>query len=410
MSVILNNIILLLVLLIGIYIYIRYNYRSPYFIIFVVYFVYLYSVHLDFLFFNFSPVLLNRNVEVEFSSSTFTIINLLSFSFFAGYFLNLKFNNDKYKIIEISYLKIINKPLFYLLLIIFIAYNSNEIITNYGYTRTDIKENVSLGSLLFNNFQRYFFLIFFTSRINNSKLFNIYALSFLLMGILTFEREPIIVFFIAFLFKIKKRKKLFLPAILSISLLFFIANFKAFYTNFLYSTGRGFDSFIESFRSTNFSLSALDPKMSYVIFYDSISVYFEQFSEYRFSYITGFLNQIYRFVFVSDYQTLAEYSSKIYTNNDFGTAFSFMVESILNLWFMGPFILGFVLISVLNYSIKISHIYGNGIIAAVIFVLIKFSRTELSTVIKLQILPLIFTLILINIFLKKDDKHMHTHI
>ena len=87
-----------------------------------------------------------------------------------------------------------------------------------------------------------------------------------------------------------------------------------------------------------------------------------------------------------------------------------MVESILNLWFMGPFILGFILTNVLKYSIKMSHIYGNGIIAAVIFVLIKFTRTELSTIIKLQILPLIFALILIKILLKKDDKHMHTHI
>ena len=407
---ILNNIILLLVLFIGIFIYKKYSYRSPYFIIYAVYFIYLYSVHLDFLFFNFSSVSLSRNVDVEFSSLTFTIINLLSFSFFAGYFLNLKFNDGKYKIIEISYLKIIYKPLFYLLLIIFIAYNLNEIITNFGYDRTYLKGNVSLGSMLFNNFQRYFFLIIFASRIKSSKLFNIYALSFILMGILTYEREPIIVFFLAFLYKTKKRKKIFLPVLLSITLLFIIVNFKNFYINFLYSSGRGFDSFIESFRNTTFSLSGLDPKMSYIIFYDSISLYFEQFSEYIFSYITGILNQIYRFFFESDYQTLAEYSSKIYTNNDFGTAFSFMVESILNFWIIGPFILGFVLTNVLKYSIKISHIYGNGIIAAVIFVLMKFARTELSTIIKLQILPLIFALILINIVLKKDDKHMHTHI
>jgi len=407
---ILNNIILLLVLFIGIFVYKKYSYRSPFFIIYLVYFIYLYSVHLDFLVFDFSSVLLSRNVDVEFNSLTFTIINLLSFSFFAGYFLNLKLNEDKYKIIEISYLKIIYKPLFYLLLIIFIAYNLNEIITNFGYTRTQLRENVSLGSMLFKNFQRYFFLIIFASRIKTSNLFNIYALSFILMGILTFEREPIIVFIIAFLFKIKKRKKIFLPALLSSAILFIIANFKSFYVNFLYSSGKGYDSFIESLRNTTFSLSGLDPKMSYVIFYDSIGVYFEQFSEYRFSYVTGILNQIYRFIFESDYQTLSEYSSKIYTNNDFGTAFSFMVESILNLWFIGPFVLGFVIIYVLKYSIKISHIYGNGIIAAVIFVLIKFCRTELSTVIKLQILPLIFALFLINIFLKKYDKHMHTNI
>ena len=407
---ILNNIILLLVLFIGIFVYKKYSYRSPFFIIYLVYFIYLYSVHLDFLVFDFSSVLLSRNVDVEFNSLTFTIINLLSFSFFAGYFLNLKLNEDKYKIIEIFYLKIIYKPLFYLLLIIFIAYNLNEIITNFGYTRTQLRENVSLGSMLFKNFQRYFFLIIFASRIKTSNLFNIYALSFILMGILTFEREPIIVFIIAFLFKIKKRKKIFLPALLSSAILFIIANFKSFYVNFLYSSGKGYDSFIESLRNTTFSLSGLDPKMSYVIFYDSIGVYFEQFSEYRFSYVTGILNQIYRFIFESDYQTLSEYSSKIYTNNDFGTAFSFMVESILNLWFIGPFVLGFVIIYVLKYSIKISHIYGNGIIAAVIFVLIKFCRTELSTVIKLQILPLIFALFLINIFLKKYDKHMHTNI
>ena len=392
------------------FIYKKYSYRSPYFIIYAIYFIYLYSIHLDFLVFNFTSVSLSRNVDIEFSSLTFTIINLLSFSFFAGYFLNLKFNEGKYKIIEISYLKIIYKPLFYLLLIIFIAYNLNEIITNFGNTRTYLKANVSLGSMLFNNFQRYFFLIIFSSRIKSSNLFNIYALSFILMGILAFEREPIIVFFIAFLFRIKKRKKIFLPVLLSSALLFIIANFKSFYINVLYSSGRGYDSFIESLRNTTFSLSGLDPIMSYIIFYDSISVYFEQFSEYRFSYITGILNQIYRFVFESDYQTLAEYSSKIYTNNDFGTAFSFMVESILNLWFIGPFILGFVLTNVLKYSIKISHIYGNGIIAAIIFVLIKFCRTELSTIIKLQILPLIFALFLINILLKKDDKHMYTHI
>lgn len=399
-----------MVLLIGVYIYKKYSYRSPYFIIYAVYFIYLYSVHLDFLFFNFSPVLLFRNVEVEFSSLTFTIINLLSFSFFAGYFLNLKYNNDKYKIFEFSYLKITYKPLFYLLLIIFTVYNFNEIVNNFGYTRTDLKEKASISSLLFNNLQRYFFLIIFASRIKTYKLLNIYALSFLLMGIFTFEREPIIIFFLALLYRTKKRKKIFLPALLSILLLFLIANFKSFYTNVLYYSGRGFGFFIESFRNTNFSISGLDPKMSYIIFYDSISVYFDQFSEYKFSYITGILNQIDRFFFVSDYQTLAEYSSKIYTNNDFGTAFSFMVESILNLWFMGPFILGLLLTRVLKYSIKISHIYGNGIIAAAIFVLIKFCRTEFSTLIKLQILPLIFSIILIKIFLKKDDKHMHTHI
>lgn len=407
---ILNNIILVLVLFIGIYTFKKYSYRSPYFIIYTVFFIYLYSVHLDFLFFNFAPPLLNRNVDVEFSSLTFTLINLLSLSFFVGFFLNLKFNEAKYKMIEISYLKIINKPLFYILLIIFITYNSNEIINNYGFTRSELRANASLGSMLFNNFQRYFFLIVFASRINSNVLFKIYTLSFVLMGILTFERESIIVFFLAFLFRIRKQKNIIMPTLLSSGLLFIIANFKAFYINVLYSSGRGFDSFIESFRNTTFSLSSLDPKMSYIIFYDSISVGFKQLLEYRFSYVTGIFNQIYRFFFESDYQTLAEYSSKIYTNNDFGTAFSFMVESILNFWLIGPFILGLIINNVLKYSIKVSHIYGNGIIAAVTFVLIKFCRTELSTIIKLQILPLIFALVFVFMLLKKDDKYMYTHI
>ena len=407
---IVNNIILLLVLYFGILIYKKYSYRSPYFIIYIIYFLYLYSVHLDFLFFDFQNISIYRKVDVKFSSLTFTIINLLSFSFFAGYFLNLKFNEGKYKIIEISYLKIRNKPLFYLVLIIFIAYNLSEIKTNFGSTRSDLKDNISLGSMLFNNFQRYFFLIIFASRIKASKLLNIYALSFILMGILTFEREPIVVFFIALVFKMKKKKKILIPLLMSSILLFIIANFKSFYINVLYSAGEGFDSFIESSRNTNFSFSGLDPIMSYIILYDSINVYFEQFSEYRFSYITGIFQQTYRFIALDDYQTLAEYSTEIYTNSSFGTAFSFIVESILNFWFFGPFILGFVITNVLKYSIKISHIYGNGIIAAVIFVLMKFCRTELSTVIKLQILPLIFALIVIYIFSKTDDKHMHTNI
>ena len=266
--------------------------------------------------------------------------------------MNLKFNEGKYKIIEISYLKIRNKPLFYLVLIIFIAYNLSEIKTNFGSTRSDLKDNISLGSMLFNNFQRYFFLIIFASRIKASKLLNIYALSFILMGILTFEREPIVVFFIALVFKMKKKKKILIPLLMSSILLFIIANFKSFYINVLYSAGEGFDSFIESSRNTNFSFSGLDPIMSYIILYDSINVYFEQFSEYRFSYITGIFQQTYRFIALDDYQTLAEYSTEIYTNSSFGTAFSFIVESILNFWFFGPFILGFVITNVLKYSIK----------------------------------------------------------
>jgi len=105
--------------------------------------------------------------------------------------------------------------------------------------------------------------------------------------------------------------------------------------------------------------------------------------------------------FPSNYQSLSEYVSGNYVYGNFGLAFSMIVESFLNLWFFGPTILGIILAKIISFFTLKSNNLGNAILVVVTMISIKFIRTELMTLLKLQVLPAFFAFILYRFSKKK---------
>jgi len=141
--------------------------------------------------------------------------------------------------------------------------------------------------------------------------------------------------------------------------------------------------FIKSFR---FSFSSLDPLVSFALlvdYFNDPSVY----QNYAFSYITNMYGQLYRMFLPSNYQSLSEYTSMYFAYNTFGLAFSMIIESFLNFSYLGPLILGTITAKVISYFTFKSKFFGNAILVILTMISIKFIRTELMTLLKLQVLP-----------------------
>lgn len=378
---------------------------SPYVIIFLISFIYLKAVYIDFLLFGIIPTL-NITIPIipSFDGQTYLLYDFLCFSYFFSFFITAYFFHDN-KILNNGHLVTTNTFLssgYNFIFILLIIYNIYCAMDGIDLTRVERGNSQTPFMLIMRNSINYFFIFIFSAQFKTKNLFRaLFIITSIIYLLLSYEREPLVIFFLCGIYKYKLYLKPTLLILVSVCLLLILNIWKLFYTSVLYSDGNGFAYFTQYVNNDHyFSLAGLDPKISFLLFYnylDNMNLY----SDYYFSYITGVINQFHRFLFYSEYKTLAEYSSEKFTAGNFGTAFSFMLESMLNFWYLGPSIIAVVLCYFVKKSIFLIQKYGIGVVVILIFITMKFMRTELATLLKLQVFPLLISMIIFKSMVKK---------
>lgn len=338
--------------------------------------------------------------QIDTFSRSFFYANLSYFAFLAPFTIFTIYLNSKApKTAVIKPLTSENFNFLYYIIIIASVILLYIYLTNtYDFTRTE--KNSLLTPVLFTLLATitYFWVWVVFDNQNNGVLLVSFTSIVILFFIYSFEREPILLLFLVFLFFKKKIKVRDLS--LFAVLILFLALWKSFFTMIIpgHTSFNIYFAFIQSIR---FSFSSLDPFSSFALlveYFNDPGVY----QNYSFSYLTNFYSQLYRMFFPSDYQSLSEYVSGSYVYGTFGLAFSMIVESFLNLWFLGPTILGLILAKIISFFTFKSKNLGNAILVIITMISIKFIRTELMTLLKLQILPAFFAFILYRFSKKKE--------
>lgn len=251
---------------------------------------------------------------------------------------------------------------------------------------------------------QYFWAFLFLSKIYKGFLMHIYTIAVLLFSIFLFEREPIVFLMFVFLYRSRFNPKFFLVIPLAVIGYFLIGYWKLFYSTMIISNN--FSFFVEQIKSRPAYLSLIDPLASYALIYDYISAPLNIYTDYTFSYITNTYTQFVNIFFDAypDHQSLGHFAKQYYTGGKYGFAFSMVLESMLNFWYFGPFILGLFLFRILKFLIYYIRKYGD--VFEILFVtsLLTLVRTEMAVFLKLFLIPIILTFILFKRFIKTKTK------
>jgi len=169
---------------------------------------------------------------------------------------------------------------------------------------------------------------------------------------------------------------------------------------FSYSVLSGGDlSFMSVILDKEATFSFSDPAVSILLVSDFINDS-AHYAIYYGSYLSNTIMQFIRTFISSDWQSLGEYSTIYFTQGEMGTAFSMIVESMLNFWYFGPFIIGFLM----AFSFFKSEKYCSRFLYAVYFMwfvfIFKIIRTELAVVLKIYILPALIAMYILSKILK----------
>ena len=148
-----------------------------------------------------------------------------------------------------------------------------------------------------------------------------------------------------------------------------------------------------------FSITGLDPLSSVlmIVDYNNGEKFYNQF---QFSYFQNTILQFLRTFDLVEYKSIGESIVLHYEPNNArrggGLAFSGILESILNFWYYGPFILGLVLggVSTLISRLRLSNNFNYKVFSIFFIILcLKLVRTELAVVLKIYLLPMIIAYI-----------------
>jgi hypothetical protein len=237
---------------------------------------------------------------------------------------------------------------------------------------------------------------------SNFKNIFFYLLTFvvLLHSVYSFEREYIVFVAIVLLFNYKKYFKGY-KMIFMFSFGYIVLSYwKQFYIHTIISSKSLF-SFFESLSSNTFNYSS-EPNVGMSL----LTQYFENdiYYNYYLSYITNTYNQFIRVFFDTGYVSLAEFTTDYYTNGRMGTAFSMILESILNFGFLGPILLPFIIIRIIVKTLKKKIYLYDFYSIVLVFLLLKLVRTEFTVMLKLYLLPFLIFILLLNYILKKQIK------
>ncbi len=387
-----------------IYISKRYTLVHPYSIAYFIAFFYFNSILVDFILFDITPYFrFAHSILVDFKSEVYFEYSIICFFFFTTFFVlaikeDISLSKIKEDLNNILPIKFKQKSVVYLIIFFFILYNVFITISSFSLTRVEKGTEQTAFNLLFRNSINYTFILFFCIKRDNNFILKLFFLTNIIFLIFSFEREPFIILFLCLLYKFNfLRKKIYL-ALGVTSLISILFLWKIFYANFLYSGGTGSKDFLINVNDSQFSFAGMDPQASFLMVYD----YLQKpliYKDYFFTYLTGVYYQFERIFAVTNYKTLAEFSSEFYTNSEYGTATSILLESLLNFSYLGPIVVSYFVFHYLKKTIKLKNKFGFGIVVSLLYIISKFMRTEFATLFKLQIIPLLIAIYLLNLIL-----------
>jgi len=258
-------------------------------------------------------------------------------------------------------------------------------VSAFGLSRFEKKSNNGGIEL----FISWFCLLFWCYKFQNSKELSfgdkLLTLIVLVYSVYSFEREPIFFILLNFLFRIKKKISTVKLVGLACLAIVIFAYWKPFY-NAVLLRGNVSDFYLMT-QAKTFQFSSLDPLSSFTLIYD----YFDSspyiYEDAYFSYFTGPFKHTARMLGDRDILSLSETAKTYYTNDEYGMAFSMILESLLNFSFLGPAIVA-ILFFLLYTTLKKYFIsYGFTIDIILIMFMLTFVRSEVMVVIKVFLIP-----------------------
>jgi hypothetical protein len=207
----------------------------------------------------------------------------------------------------------------------------------------------------------------------------------LFYSIVSFERENILLVIYSLVVNLKSSKLSVRHVFLGLFLLGLMVYYKAIVGFFILYLNGGE---IGNIGTNSIRLTHIDPAVSLLLLSDFIDDGSNYIGYYG-SFIVNTIMQIIRVFVDINWSSLGEYSTEYYTQGEMGTAFSMILESLLNFWYFGPIIIGAVITYIFYVTDKMSGIYYKLHYFIWFMFMLKFVRTELAVVLKLYIVPAI---------------------
>ena len=377
--------------------------RNLYTLFYIAVFYYAQAVFLDYLILGHDRILsTNRNIIVSVYNADYLYANSCYYLFLQTYyFCALRFK--KYTRSGRADYSGSKMSVFYsFFLLLFSAYNLYSFISHFGLVRSELGAGQTPLILVLYNTAIYTGIFVATGLKKHNIATVIYLCILVVMLLFSYEREPVLIAGLVFLFRFSKRFNdkviiLFIPVGILV-----LAFYKLFFSTVLYSSGTGWAGFESGVNDTQFSFAGIDPLSSFALLCD----YFNHniYDQYFLSYLTNFYGQTYRMFFGGTYKSIAEYSSLYYTNGNYGIAFCMILESLLNFSFLGPIILAIAITNLYKTIYKKSRKYFIPLLVIICFISVKLIRTELMTIIKIQIVPALISYYLFDLFNRKSSK------
>jgi hypothetical protein len=351
------------------------------------------SLFLDYLFFgqNYIQIKVMSVQALYVSDSNYLIIVLLTFSYVIGLFFSFTKKSigfdeltNRTQLHNLYYEKHNTyNPLKFFIIFICIAY---LIVTSFSLIGLSREEVRALGRpirvlMLMGSFT---FLCFSLMYKWKFKLLNtVILLTLIFFSIVSFQRENIAFLAFALLLNAKPKKITFYHVFFIILTIIFLSYYK--YLVFLFNLFAT-DVEIANIYFKPFRFANVDPITSTLMlsdFIDDRSVYITYYG----SYIVNTLMQFVRMGVDVNWISISEFTQEYYTQGDMGTAFSMIMESILNFWYFGPFVVGYFITYLFYRTEKAAGIYYKLLYLIFFIFMLKFVRTELAVVLKLYIFP-----------------------
>ncbi len=402
MTVILIGIIFILEIMIFLHISRRVEYYNPILLFIVLPIFYANALFFDFIFSGISHLeLRSMNLSVSVYDSNYLAIVMLTFFFLTGVYFVVLLKNKSFNMMRYEKLCLIAnvdscrvsalKTIMVLFGLIYIFVLLAQI---YGLDRDQIR-SLSTPYREIITQTVFIFLCFSLIYRWKSRTFNLTILAILLAySILSFQRENIVLVIFSLLLTVRPIKLSVRHVVLAMFLFALMVYYKAIVWAVLYFIdGHGTDVALSHFFQLSFRFTHVDPAASILMLSDFIGNS-KVYSDYYGSYITNTLMQFLRIIFDLDWKSLGEFSTDYYTKGEMGTAFSMIIESILNFWYFGPFVLGVFITKMFYKTEPISAAYYKLHYFIWFMLMLKFIRTELAVVLKLYMLPAIIAYLL----------------
>lgn len=389
-----------------IYLFKKYQYSYIFFSYLIFYF-YAQACFLDYMFFDISFFSTYHAPELLLSinDEEFLYTSIAYFFFLIGYIFpvilfrkNMNRNlQNKQSILFVNKDKI-HKIIYNILLIVLSIIMLLLIFKIVGHARYDIK--IIIGNVFYSIvilFSLYVWIFGFFLEKNKNIVFYSFSVIMIVVSIVIFEREFIIVLLMVFFYRYFSQINVFVFFVFFIVGLNIIALYKALYSYFIFDV-----KFFDVINGTvgNFTFSGVDPLVSFLM----LSDFFKEniFQDFHLTYLVDTIIHFLKTFYPFEYKTMAQTATEYYTQNEMGTAFSLVLEALVNFGYPGPLIIGLFLGYIYMKIFEKRYYYSYVTDIILILISLKLIRTEFAVVMKLYVLPILLALLVFKLFHKKQ--------